>query len=223
MACRKQASEAPMGVTLDDAFTNGTDGWEPGFSDYPANLSASDSLVLYGFAYGWSPMPSSIVPLRSGIRMRSINRSDDVFMYMRKKMTGLVPNVEYRIGFELEMASNVPTNAVGIGGAPGEGVIVKAGASTVPPVSVRDAQGWFRMNIDKGNQSTGGADMMVVGHVGVTDTTRVHAIIKRATATQWVRRSSPTGELWLIVGTDSGFEGLTEIWWARIKAVLQRN
>jgi hypothetical protein len=77
------------------------------------------------------------------------------------------------------------------------------------------------LNIDKGNQSVGGADMAVIGHVGVSDTTTVHAIIRRRTTTSIVKRSSVNGELWLITGTDSGFEGKTELWWARVKVVLQ--
>lgn len=221
-SCRKKDTDAaPQPMTLESAFSSGMDGWELGFSDYPANLSLSDSTLLYGFAHGWSPMPPSILPVRPGIRMRSINRSDDLFMYIRKKVSGLAENKDYRISIEMDIASNAPTNAVGVGGAPGEGVKVKAGASAMQPQSVRDANGWYRMNIDKGNQATGGADMVVVGHIGVTDTTRVHAIIKRSTVTPIVRRSNAAGELWLIVGTDSGFEGITELWWARVKAVLE--
>lgn len=221
--CRKKDTEAAVQpMTLESIFTSGMDGWEPGFSDYPANLSLSDSTVLYGFAYGWMPMPASIVPARSGIRMRSSNRSDDVFMYIRKKVSGLLPNTAYRMYLEVDIASNAPTNAVGIGGPPGEGVNVKAGASAIQPQSIRDAQGWYRMNIDKGNQSMGGADMNVIGHLGVTDTTRVHALIRRNMSTPLVKQSNASGELWLIVGTDSGFEGLTDIWWARVKAILER-
>jgi hypothetical protein len=223
-ACRKAGPEpAPPSQTLEYTFTTGPDGWEPGFSDYPANLTVADSLGLYSLAYGWSPMPASIVPARSGIRMRGTNRSDDLFMYIRKRLTGLAPATDYRIAFEVDIASNAPTNAVGIGGPPGEAVTVKAGASAYPPQSVRDAQGWWRMNIDKGNQSVGGGDMQAIGHIGVSDTTRVHAIIRRATRSPQIRKSSAAGELWLIVGTDSGYEGATEIWWGRVRAVLERN
>jgi hypothetical protein len=65
--------------------------------------------------------------------------------------------------------------------------------------------------------------MQAIGHIGVSDTTRVHAIIRRTTRSPQIRKSSAAGELWLIVGTDSGFEGATEIWWGRVRAVLERN
>ncbi len=39
----------------------------------------------------------------------------------------------YKIQIDIELASNVPTHAVGIGGAPGESVYLKAGASPIEP------------------------------------------------------------------------------------------
>jgi hypothetical protein len=162
-----------------------------------------------------------VTPAQSGIRISGINRSDDLFMYIKRKITGLLPDTEYKMDFEVDLASNAPTNAIGIGGPPGEAVVLKVGASPKEPLNVRDALQHYRLNIDKGNQSVGGADMAVIGHVGVADTTTVHAIIRRRTTTSIVKRSSANGELWLITGTDSGFEGKTELWWARVKVVLQ--
>ena len=110
---------------------------------------------------------------------------------------------------------------VGIGGAPGEGVKVKAGASGIEPLNVRDGMGWFRMNIDKGNQSVGGVDMSVIGDMAVKDTTTVYTVVRRSMSTPMKRRTDSNGALWLVVGTDSGFEGLTEVYYAAIRARLQ--
>lgn len=52
--------------------------------------------------------------------------------------------------FSIEFASNVPTNAVGIGGAPGEGVTMKAGATLEEPVAIIEQEGtnrYYRINI----------------------------------------------------------------------------
>ena len=56
----------------------------------------------------------------------------------------------------LSLATNVPTATFGIGGSPGESVFVKAGASTVEPLTEEDRNRHLRMNIDKGNQANGG-------------------------------------------------------------------
>jgi hypothetical protein len=222
LSCGDKGPATPAATTLSYSFETGDEGWQAGFADYPAGLTSSDSLDLYKFAYGWSVLPASVQPRQYGIRLRAANRSDDVFMFLKKKVTGLVPDTDYRILLETELASNAPTNAIGIGGAPGEAVTVKLGATQNEPKTVRDAQQWYRMDIDKGNQTQAGKDMLVAGHIGVSDTTTTHAVIRRNSPAPLTRRSSPTGELWLIVGTDSGFEGTTELWWANIKVTLQR-
>jgi hypothetical protein len=208
-------------VTLNYNFEKNADGWVAGYSDYPANLSQNDSLVLYAMSYGHGPLPAGIVPAQKGMRIRGHNRPDDLFMFFKKKITGLTPNAVYSIAFDIDLASNAPTHAVGVGGAPGEDVILKAGAKSYEPLN-NIIQGFYRINIDKGNQATGGADMKVLGHIGVADNTTAYTLINRNNYNkQLVTTAGNNGELWLITGTDSGYEGLTELYYANIKVVLQ--
>ena len=209
-------------VQLNYVFESGNEGWQAGFSDYPATLSTTDSLDLYGLSYGFSVLPVTVIPIQSGIRIKGINRSDDLFMYLKKKVSGLSPNTNYKISYLLEIASNVPTNASGAGGAPGESVTVKAGAKNIEPVNTVDASNYYRLNIDKGNQSVGGKDMIPIGNIGVSDTTTRYTLIRRANSTPLVKSTNSFGELWLIVGTDSGFEGLTDIYYGSIKVLLEQ-
>jgi hypothetical protein len=220
-SCRKSTSPDVSAREFSFDLESGSDGWVVGYSDYPANLTQSDSLVLYGMSYGHGLLPASVQPRQSGIRVRGVNRSDDLFMYLKRKVTGLIPDTEYLLTMEMDIASNVASNMVGIGGAPGEGVKVKAGASGIEPLNVRDGMGWFRMNIDKGNQSVGGADMSVIGDMAVKDTTTVYTVVRRSLGPPMKRRTDSNGGLWLVVGTDSGFEGLTEVYYAAIRARLQ--
>ncbi len=78
-------------------------------------------------------------------------------MYYKSRLTGLMPNTLYRAGFVLGLATNAPRGCTGVGGAPGESVYLKAGVSAVEPVAILAGDGHLRMNIDKGNQSNGGA------------------------------------------------------------------
>lgn len=222
-SCEKESTPGDASKDFSFSFESDAEGWVVGYSDYPANLTQSDSLVLYGMTYGHGLLPVSIQPRQSGIRVRGANRSDDLFMYVKRRVTRLTPNADYLLTMDVDIASNVASNLIGIGGAPGEGVKVKAGASANEPVNVRDGLGWYRMNIDKGNQSAGGADMAVVGDVAVKDTTTVYTLIRRSLANPLKRRTDADGGLWLIVGTDSGFEGLTELYYAAIRARLQRH
>ena len=81
-----------------------------------------------------------------------------------------------------------------------------------------DADGWLRMNIEKGNQSTEGRQMVNLGNLGHPEIEGNEYKIKTLT-----NQTNPVelitdadGQAWLIVGTDSGFEGLTKIYFSSI-------
>jgi hypothetical protein len=223
LGCTPSSSEPlPGKTTFVFNFENNAEGWEVGYADYPVGLSITDSLKLYQFSYGHTLLPGPIIPKQSGIKVSGHNRSDDLFMFIRKKITGLSPGTQYQLYFEVEMASNVPTNALGVGGAPGESVHLKAGASAKEPVVARDNQNYYRINLDKGNQSVGGADLINIGNIGVTDTTTAYTLIQRSNPTPFSQRTGAEGELWIIIGTDSGFEGLTTLYYSAIKITLQK-
>jgi hypothetical protein len=212
----------PPVAEINFSFDTGTDGWIAGYSDYPANLTANDSLILYEMSYGHSLLPDIPGPPQYGFRIRGHNRSDDLFMYIKRKVSGLSPNTTYSLSFDIELASNVPTGAIGIGGPPGEAVTLKAGAKEFEPKNTTDGLNWYRLNIDKGNQSAGGTDVIILGNIGVSDTTTVYSLINRKSTTPIQRVTSSNGELWLIIGTDSGFEGLTELYYSKIRIELRK-
>lgn len=219
--CDDGPDGAPAGpVDLDFTFETDAEGWAVGYSDHPSGLSLSDSLDLYQMLYGHGTLPAEIQPAQKGIRIRGANRSDDLFMYLQKKVTGLRAKTRYSVTFEIELASNVPTNAVGIGGAPGEGVTMKAGAVASAPSLKKDDIGWYRLTLDKGNQSVGGADLVVLGNIGVKDDTRQYELITRTSPGPQTVTTDAVGNLWLVAGTDSGFEGLTDLYYARIRVQL---
>ena len=99
---------------------------------------------------------------------------------------------------------------------------MKAGASTVEPVAEEGDNRHLRMNIDKGNQARGGQSMVVVGNVAHPDVQRSEYRIKTLDNAGLPLAVDTDGEgrLWLIVGTDSGFEGLTTLYYSRIGYTL---
>jgi hypothetical protein len=216
--CKKDEGD----LIFDYSFGTDSEGWIMGYSDYPANLSPDDSLNLYEMSFGHSPLPENIIPPQSGIRIRGHNRSDDLFMFIKKKITGLPAGTDYSITFRIELASNVPTNAVGIGGPPGEAVTIKAGAVSFEPQNIIDDGGWYRLNIDKGNQSAGGDDVTILGNVGVADNTTEYTLITRRSQSSLQAKTNNNGDIWVIIGTDSGFEGLTELYYSSVSITFKR-
>ena len=130
----------------------------------------------------------------------------------------MAPNAEYNVIVSVDLATNVPSGSVGIGGSPGSSVFVKVGASAVEPVAAEGRNQHLRMNIDKGNQANDGSNMVVVGDVAhpevVDDEYRIKTLDNEGAPL--IVQADDRGTLWLIVGTDSGFEGLTRLCYSRI-------
>ena len=187
-----------------------------GFADLPTNYDQS----IFELHNEHRPLPDGLEG--SGIFVQGHNRSDDLFMFLKRRVDGLRPNTSYAVSVSVDLATNVPAGSFGIGGSPGGSVFVKAGASTAEPLAGEDGKGYLRMNIDKGNQSRGGESMVVVGNVAHPEVANKEYRIKTLDNTD--RPLSVTtdskGGVWLIIGTDSGFEGLTQLYYDRISYAL---
>lgn len=206
-------------------FAAGDQGWKALFSDYAPDMT--DSMELEDGVR--SLPPESGLP-GTGFYIQSNNRSDDVFMLLYRHIgvrDGVTPGAEYVVRYRITMASDAAAGCSGIGGAPAEGVTLKVGAADHEPTVVIE-DGMFRATVDKGEQAEGGKDMTVAGDIangadpsqcdaGRFQTfTRMHEHPIPVTATA-------AGDLWLLIGTDSGYEGLTGLYYERIDVELART
>lgn len=200
-------------MSAETDFSLGADDWVAGFADFLA--SDIDEYDLSG-GIEQVPIPGS----GTGFMLQGLNRSDDLFMFIKKQIGGLEPNRLYKIEYTIDLASNAPTGAVGVGGPPGESVFLKAGGSFEEPIGSVDEQGWIRLNVDKGNQANGGANLSVAGDIANGGEETIYRNITRSVLHSTSVISDFEGKIWLIVGTDSGFEGLTRIYIQNISAKL---
>jgi len=104
-------------------------------------------------------------------------------------------------------------------------VFVKTGASPTEPMVAADNQGMLSLNLDKGNQSQSGHDAAMVGNVSLPARGRAdHGYVSRNNyRAQQTATTDAEGRLWLFFGTDSGFEGLTELWYTHLTASFARQ
>lgn len=194
-------------------FANGSLGWTGDFADYPAG-----SEEFYQLALGFARLPSYLATDRFAFVLLGNNHSDDLCMFLRRKVTGLSPDTDYEVRLRVRVASNAPAGAIGIGGPPGESVWVKAGVSLTRPAADPNTR---LLNIDKGNQSVGGADAMVLGDIAVTTSIsapRYRFKMLENTEAPFAFRTDASGEAWLFLATESGFEGFTRLMVARFTA-----
>jgi hypothetical protein len=172
---------------------------------------------------GWEAVPPDVED-RNGFMLTGKNTSDDLFMFIKRQVTGLTPGTLYDVTFEVELATAVGENCPGIGGSPGESVFVKAGLTPVEPEAVDDGAGFLLMNIDKGNQSSGGSDAIVIGDMaGIGDCSLTSFELKTedSEGQAFSVMTDDEGGAWLLVGTDSGHEGPTRVYFTRIRAQLR--
>lgn len=204
-------------VVITNDFAAGQLDWEPGFADYPPADEAR-----FDLSADHRPRPANLGDANA-LYISGWNQSDDLFMYWKTRLTGLSPNAEYDVVFEIEFASRYAMGLFGIGGAPGDSVYLKAGATAAEPQRGL-MNGNYRMNLDKGDQSVGGQDMIVLGTIAKPDDGNTdYVLVARANpATPFRARADSAGRLWLVFGTESGFEGTTSLFYTRFKATFER-
>jgi len=206
----------PETVELIYDFQNDNQSWEVDFADYPLGEE-----IFYELSYDFSNLPSPLNTNSGALKQSGNNHSDDLFMFIRRKISGLEPNTDYAISYEIQFASDVADGQFGVGGSPGESVTIKAGAGIIKPEKVNQS-GFYQMNIDKNNQANSGSDMVVIGDFS-NDTNQNEYTLKNLVANDILTVSTnSSGELWLVVGTDSGFEATTTIYYNLIKVKLEK-
>lgn len=191
-------------------FAAGTDNWVAGFADYNGN-----NVETYELKDELSHLPEPLDTKKQAYKLSGINRSDDLFMYLKKQLGGFKPLTAYRINFTIKLASDAISGGVGAGGAPGEAVGIGVGASVIEPLASANENNFYQMNIDKINQCcTDGEDMVVIGNVANGGDVYEYKMLERAGEFQVT--ADAEGKIWVLVGTDSGYEGKTTLYYSTI-------
>ena len=210
-------------IRLEFDFRDGAQGWEAGFAEYSSEMEDMMQLET-----GIRRLPTQLGINGTGYYLQGMNHSDDLFMFLKRRLgtdDGVMAGQEYRAKFTIVFASNAPTGAAGIGGAPGESVYLKAGASPVEPeVYLNSVDKDYHMYVDKGEGNSGdGTAASVVGDIAnglSAEENPRYVSLSRRHEHEYTITASQDGELWLLVGTDSGFEGLTGIYYQSIAVSL---
>lgn len=214
-ACGGESTDTPA-PQISSSFAASSDGWQGGYADYHADTAPPD--VVWELRALPAPLSGQ------GYYTGGTNRSDDLFIYNKKKFSGYAPSTSYLLRFEIEIATNQSSGCVGVGGAPGESVYVVAGAAPTEPKTVANSHGEYTVNLDRGNQATPGAASQVLGNVAnaVPDCgPQVYqAKVLRSTAPLAVT-SSASGEIWVFFGIDSGFEARSAVFYKSIKVAVE--
>jgi len=213
LAALAAGCSGPDTFEVDVDFARGPQGFVAGFADYPPSNEP-----IYGLEADYRALPEPLDATRSALYIAGTNRSDDLFMYY-KGQVDLEPGTAYRVSFEVELATEAPSGCGGVGGSPGENVWVKAGASLVEPRAVLDGQAILRMDVDKGQQSSGGRNALVLGDVANSRPCEepFRWELKSLSGGRLWIQTSESGRAWIFFGSDSGFESRTALYYTRLR------
>lgn len=196
-------------------FNDGKQGWEGGFAHYGVGRSED-----MGLTQGIETLPSGFEG--EGFHLGGRNKSDDLWMYITRGVDGFEPGRAYQVLLAVRFLSAAPRDCVGIGGPPGESVFLKAGATDIRPEPVEEDDYWY-MNVDKGNQLTDGAAAELIGDVATSNQDCHEWIweeLEHGSREGRTVTADEEGRIWLLIGTDSGFEGRTDLFYTEVEAVF---
>ncbi len=205
-------------------FSESAYGWTGDFTDLPVDYDEE----LYDLRFEHIERPEEVGE-GPALMIGGQNASDDLFMFVKKGLTaddGIAPDTTYRVRFEVTFATDAPAGAVGIGGPPGEAVWVKVGAAPVEPKPVEEDEAgtpYLVMNVDKGRQNDDGEHAIRIGDVAKEESEEfdVYELKTLDNADDPLEMTSDDeGNLWIFVGTDSGFEGRTTLYYTDISVDL---
>lgn len=204
--------DAQSSSSFETTSENWMNGWISGFAHYPVGGES-----FYQLESRIAPLPPPLPFTNQGIMIKGNNHSDALFMFLKKKLSGLQPNKRYSFLFDISIASNAPSGAGGIGGPPGEAVRLGVGATRIEPLTIIDTTGmldYYRMNIDEIQGNNNGTDMVVIGNIANGTNQAIYRLIKRRGS--FIATTNSNGTIWVIVGTSSGFEGITKMYYDSI-------
>lgn len=211
-------------VTLTVDFDEGPQGWVADVADF----SEAEADII-DFEARIADLPDEIDSNGRGYFVTSNNHPDDLFVFLRRQLgeaDGLVPNQAYTFDYSVRFASNAPSGCIGAGGAPGESVYLKVGGATIEPEPLDpDDAGFTALNVDKGTQSTSGPAATVIGDIANGDECDDPDVAPYVSIVRSGRHDVPVttdenAKLWLLVGTDSAFEGVTTMYYQSIAVTL---
>ena len=223
-----QGTPSPVSVSFD--FRNGALGWQAGFARYPPD---TDRDGFYQLLAEMRSLPPELGVNGTGFYIQGNNHSDALVMFMKRRLSaddGIVAGQSYQVNFTIVFASSAPTGCFGAGGSPGDSVNLRAGASPAEPLALLGIFRPFRdleMNVDIGGGGGPNKDGLAASFAGTIANglpcdlgPHPWVSIQRSHQHTTLVNANSRGELWLLVATDSGFEGLTALYYQRIDVTL---
>lgn len=197
--------------------------WIGGFSDLPSDYKKRNYNIKYD--YGKIELSNDF---SKGLMLTGNNQCDNLFMYTTKKidmLDGIEKNTKYSVDLSFDLATNMPSGISNSEAIPGEYAYIKAGIVTYEPISTiaDEDNSFYRMNIDKGNKSKNGKDLITLGHAAKKENMDNETYEYKHFNETFFVTSNERGELWIILGIDLGCEGTIRLYFDNIEMTIKKS
>ncbi len=210
----KIAVSSGTSVESDGILKN--DGWNAIFAEYPEGED-----VFYELTSGLANLPGPLDQTRKAFMLSGNNHSDALQMFLVKQLSGLMPNTSYAVENQVELASKYPEGSVGIGGSPGNAVHLVSKFSRNGYSLEKSKGSNIQFVISKAENIPESYLDLELGDVSIKSEEYVYQLISRSVSSGTsVVKTDNNGRLWAVIGTWSGFEGITSLYYTKIKITL---
>jgi hypothetical protein len=224
-SCNDDETIVPKTVVFETDFNkvanaNPPDGWSAVFAEYPDGENE-----FYELNSGIKNLPEPLDQAKKAFMLSGNNHSDALQMWLVKQLSGLAPESKYSIETEVELASKYPDGSVGIGGSPGNSVhLVSKFATQGYTLEKGKTEGENIKLVLKKVEAVPESVMEIdLGDVSINSDQYVYKLITRIKSSDTnVVITDKDGKLWTVVGTWSGFEGISSLYYTRIKLTLTK-
>jgi hypothetical protein len=214
MSCATQDEDAISIKTNTFDFNEGENGWKHGFSQYRTVGDSAEAELKYAYA----DKPPSL-PEGKGLMLSGKSSTPELFMFIKKQLTDLRPETDYTITVNVEVASSAASQTNNLA-APS--VFLKVGAVSYEPLTIKTADKVI-INVDKGEEDQDGSEMLNIGNIIGSNSIDYNLTLKSSSSknpTPILARTDSNGSLWIIVGTESNFNGTTTVFYSKVNVIL---
>jgi len=199
--------------TFDFDFSNATadQAWEPGAADFPVAREAE-----VGVVGDLRTLPAALNSPGNAQYQSGNNVAGDLFIFNKAYRSGLAPITTYHMSLQLTYVTNYHS---GCTTGPGPKVVLKAGVASSNPTATPDAQGIYRMNIDKG-AGTDGGEYLQFGDIrnGLSGCPATGTYAVRTTSRlPMTVTTDGLGGFFMFFATQSSFAGVHEIYVTNVR------
>jgi hypothetical protein len=210
--CYCSGGKDPLPIRfIESTFESGLEEWSGDFAYVKPGSNASVK-----FSVVQAPLPETLKSELHGLKLEGTNSGDSIFLFIKKKVTGLDPAKTYKVAYQIDLATHFPDTLAGAGRI----IYLKAGASGTEPKSIAGPD-ISTVSIQNGALAKSGPQMRLLGNVANRlDSTYYRPIIRKNANVAVPVTPDVNGDIWLCVGINTTFKGNMALFFDRIYAAV---